>query len=87
MAVLQDGADAVPAAAPQDQTKKRFRLISVGKKQLPHADEPGRGGRKQTLWATVTTVGSDLHALERGLESTQYETKTRGQCCSWYLAG
>jgi hypothetical protein len=78
MAVLQDGADAVPASAKMGEPTKRFRLISVGKKQLPHADQPGQGGRKQTLWATVSTVGNDLHKLEEGLASKEYETKTRG---------
>jgi hypothetical protein len=78
MAVLQDGADAVPAPETKGQSQKRFRLISVGKKQLPHADEPGQGRRKQTLWATVAMVGDDLNKLEEGLEYKEYETKTRG---------
>lgn len=80
MNLLSAGADAVPAAETTGETKKHFRLISVGKKTLPDPEEGGgRGkGRKATFWATVATVGQDLKKLEGGLGGKEYETKTRG---------
>lgn len=79
MKVLAPGADAVPAHEELDEPKKRFRLITVGKKQLPDPEQGGSGkGRKETFWATVTSVGDDLHSLEQGLGEKTYETKTRG---------
>jgi hypothetical protein len=78
MTLLSAGADAVPSAEPKNHSKKKFRLITIGKKQLPHPDQEGAGGRKQTLWGTVTTVGEDLHEFEQGMTEKQYETKTRG---------
>ncbi|KAL1748937.1 hypothetical protein HDZ31DRAFT_28585 [Schizophyllum fasciatum] len=77
MAMLQPGADAVPAEP--DHTKQKFyRLITLGKKQLPDP-EHATGGRKETFWATVTAVGKDLESLEKGLDEKSYETKTRGK--------
>ncbi|KAJ7189068.1 hypothetical protein C8R46DRAFT_879053 [Mycena filopes] len=76
MEVLARGADAVPAAAELDSSGKHYRLVTLGKKTLPDPDT--RGGRKQTFWATVTAVGDDLDALERGMGEKTYETKTRG---------
>ena len=62
--------------------KKHFRLIAVGKKQLPDPDAGGGGkgqGRKATFWATVVTVGEDLKKLQDGLGGKEYETKTKGE--------
>ena len=80
MTLLSAGADAVPASESTNASKKPFRLITVGKKSLPdpEATGGGRGGRKQIFWATITTVGEDLHKLEEGLGEKSYETKTRG---------
>jgi len=81
MKLLSAGADAVPAAEPTNESKKHFRLVAIGKKTLPDPDAGGGGkggGRKETFWATVTTVGNDLNKLEEGLGAKTYETKTRG---------
>ncbi|GLB38748.1 hypothetical protein LshimejAT787_0506130 [Lyophyllum shimeji] len=79
MKVMEPGADAVPAPEPTNQPKKRFRLITVGKKHLPDPEMGGAGqGRKEMFWATVTEVGEDLHHLEEGLGTKEYETMTRG---------
>ncbi|KAF4604991.1 hypothetical protein EYR40_003774 [Pleurotus pulmonarius] len=76
MAVLQEGADAVPAKATRDTFEKHYRLITIGKKELPHPGGTSRRGR--VFWASVTAVGDDLHLLEKGLGAKSYETKTRG---------
>ncbi|KAH9849291.1 hypothetical protein C2E23DRAFT_737810, partial [Lenzites betulinus] len=81
MNLIESGTDAVPAPEPKGQSKKRFRLLVIGKKGLPDPDAGGGGkggGRKQVFWATVSTVGEDLKKLEEGLGPKQYETKTRG---------
>ncbi|KAI0684748.1 hypothetical protein BC835DRAFT_1292293 [Cytidiella melzeri] len=81
MAIIKDGADAVPAPPEVDVEKKPFRLIAVGKKSLPDPEAGGRGkggGRKATFWAIVLTVGQDLRKLEDGLGAKEYETKTKG---------
>ncbi|KAH9897833.1 hypothetical protein C8Q73DRAFT_641408 [Cubamyces lactineus] len=81
MNLIGSGADAVPAPEPKGQTKKRFRLMLIGKKGLPDPDAGGGGkggGRKQVFWATVATVSDDLEKLEEGLGPKTYETKTRG---------
>lgn len=79
MKVLSAGADAVPAPATHNASKKHYRLITVGKKHLPDPELGGKGqGRKQTFWADVTSIGDDLHSLEKGLGEKTYETKTRG---------
>lgn len=81
MSLLSHGADAVPAAEPTDQNKKRFRLLVVGKKSLPDPEATGEGkgsGRNQVFWSTITTVGEDLKKLQDGLGPKEYETKTRG---------
>ncbi|KAI0660640.1 hypothetical protein C8Q70DRAFT_976983 [Cubamyces menziesii] len=80
MNLIESGADAVPAPEPKGQTKKRFRLLIIGKKGLPDPDAGGGkgGGRKQVFWATVATVSDDLKKLEEGLGPKTYETKTRG---------
>lgn len=79
MKVLSAGADAVPAPATHNASKKHYRLITVGKKHLPDPELGGKGqGRKQTFWADVTSIGDDLHSLEKGLGDKTYETKTRG---------
>ncbi|KAF7436572.1 hypothetical protein PC9H_003405 [Pleurotus ostreatus] len=76
MAVLQEGADAVPAKATLDTFEKHYRLITIGKKALPHPEVTSR--RERVFWAAVTAVGDDLHSLEKGLRAKSYETKTRG---------
>jgi hypothetical protein len=72
--------DVVPKQEPQDKPKKRFRAITVGKKQLPHPAAGGHGrGKKEVLWATISTVGEDLQKLEDNLAEQTYETKTKGE--------
>ncbi|OJT04486.1 hypothetical protein TRAPUB_4756 [Trametes pubescens] len=80
MTLIEAGADAVPAPEPRGQSKKRFRLMIIGKKGLPNPDVGGGkgGGRKQAFWSTISTVGDDLKKLEEGLGAKEYETKTRG---------
>ncbi|KAJ7654352.1 hypothetical protein B0H17DRAFT_1099836 [Mycena rosella] len=78
MDVLPQGADAVPASAPLYASEKHYRLITIGKKTLPDPGKSRRGGRKESFWATVTAVGDDLDALEKGLSEKTYGTKTRG---------
>ncbi|KAF9229058.1 hypothetical protein BS17DRAFT_742669 [Gyrodon lividus] len=73
MTLIPEGADVVPASEMKDQPKKRFRLLTIGKKRLPEAE-----GGHEIFWASVTAVGDDLHMLERGLGEKSYETKTRG---------
>lgn len=59
--------------------KKHHRLISIGKKLLPDPSHGGSGhGRKDSFWATVTAVGDDMEALNKGLGEKTYETKTKG---------
>ncbi|KAI0360998.1 hypothetical protein OH77DRAFT_1442914 [Trametes cingulata] len=81
MNLIESGADAVPAPQPKGESKKRFRLMVIGKKGLPDPEAGGGGkggGRKQVFWATVATVSDDLKKLEEGLGPKEYETKTRG---------
>ncbi|KAH7885984.1 hypothetical protein F5I97DRAFT_1808732 [Phlebopus sp. FC_14] len=75
MTVIGEGTDVVPASETKDEPKKRYRVITIGKKRLPDP-EGGRG--KENFWASVTAVGNDLHKLEKGLGEKTYETKTRG---------
>ncbi|KAK7458694.1 hypothetical protein VKT23_009693 [Stygiomarasmius scandens] len=78
MKLLELGADAIPAPA-EFTHKKKYRLITVGKKKLPDPEHGGPGkGPKEAFWATVTSVGEDLDQLEKGLGEKNYETKTRG---------
>lgn len=80
MNVLTAGADVVPAPETTSEKKKRFRLLTVGKKSLPDPEAGGgKGqGKKGVFWAMVTTVGEDLQKLQEGLGEKEYETKTRG---------
>ncbi|KAG6846176.1 hypothetical protein H0H93_015588, partial [Arthromyces matolae] len=79
MELLAPGADAIPAPETLDDSKKHYRLLTIGKKHLPDPQVGGAGkGRKETFWATVSAVGDDLHNLEKGLGEKTYETKTRG---------
>jgi len=79
MEAVAAGADAVPAPAVLGESKQHYRLLVIGKKHLPDPEVGGSGkGRKEIFWATVVTVGDDLHSLERGLGEKTYETKTRG---------
>jgi hypothetical protein len=73
MNLVAQGADAAPAAA-STKDKKHYRLIIIGKKSLPGPEH----GKHDPFWATVVTVGKNLHDLEEGLEEKSYETKTRG---------
>jgi hypothetical protein len=91
MNLIQEGADAVPAPpTTHEKKKKHFRLIAVGKKQLPDPEAGGGGkggGRRATFWASVVTVGEDLGKLQDGLGGKEYETKTRGvfgRAMRWY---
>ena len=79
MNLIQEGADAVHAEEPKNQSKKRFRLIVVGKKSLPDPDVKGGGRGKQVFWGSISTIGEDLKKLEEGLGESTYETKTRGE--------
>jgi hypothetical protein len=74
MKLIEPGADAVPAPA-QKTAKKKFRIINVGKKQLP---DPEHAGRKDAFWAIISSVGQDLSKIGEELGSKDYETKTRG---------
>lgn len=82
MKVLSPGADVVPAPEPKDTSKRHYKVVTIGKKQLPTlelmAKTKQRGGRHPVFWGTVTAVGDDLEELERGMEEKTYETKTRG---------
>ncbi|RDB14588.1 hypothetical protein Hypma_016467 [Hypsizygus marmoreus] len=79
MHILEEGADVIPASEALDEPKKHYRVVTIGKKHLPDPEHGGAGkGPKETFWATVTSVGDDLHALEKGLGPQTYETKTRG---------
>jgi hypothetical protein len=73
MNLVAQGADAAPAPASTGD-KKHFRLIIIGKKSLPSPEH----GKHDPFWATVITVGENLHDLEEGLGEKSYETKTRG---------
>ncbi|KAJ8596304.1 hypothetical protein M405DRAFT_726601 [Rhizopogon salebrosus TDB-379] len=73
MNLVAQGADAAPATA-STKDKKHYRLIIIGKKSLPGPEH----GKHDPFWATVVTVGKNLHDLEEGLEEKSYETKTRG---------
>ncbi|KAJ2961289.1 hypothetical protein NUW54_g14389 [Trametes sanguinea] len=42
MNLIESGADAVPAPEPKNQSKKRFRLLVIGKKASPGASCKGR---------------------------------------------
>ncbi|TBU54882.1 hypothetical protein BD310DRAFT_961148 [Dichomitus squalens] len=76
--LIQEGADAVPAEEPKGQSKKKFRLIVVGKKSLPDPEAKGGGQGNQVFWGSISTIGEDLKKLEEGLGESTYETKTRG---------
>ncbi|KAF8560173.1 hypothetical protein OG21DRAFT_1502510, partial [Imleria badia] len=71
--LLPEGADVAPAPETLDRPQKHYRLLTIGKKRLPESE-----GGHQVFWATVTAVGDDLHAVERGFGEKTYETKTRG---------
>ncbi|THH19029.1 hypothetical protein EW146_g2062 [Bondarzewia mesenterica] len=62
MALLAKGADAVPAKETRDTIKKYYRVITVGKKQLP---DPKEGG-------------GTAKAGKRRSGRRTYETKTKG---------
>ncbi|KAG6916180.1 hypothetical protein DXG01_008110 [Tephrocybe rancida] len=53
MQVVSPGADAVPAAETVNELKKRFRLILIGKKQLPDP-ETGEQGLGEKTYETKT---------------------------------
>jgi len=63
MKLFSAGADAIPEPQTQNQTKKKYRLITVGKKQLPKS---GSKGRNSVFWASVSIVGEDLGAIQQG---------------------
>jgi len=80
MALLTEGADAVPAKEHRETPHKHFRLVSIGKKQLPNPEgRREQGGRsKGVFWAAITDVGDNLNDVEQGLGAKTRETKTRG---------
>ncbi len=77
MKLISSGSDVIPAPESTNEKKKPFRLLAIGKKQLPDPEASG-GGRKGVFWALVSTVGEDLQKLQDGLGEKEYETKTRG---------
>ena len=70
MAMLAEGADAVPAPGTLDQPQKRYRLLTIGKKRLPEAE-----GGHEVFWATVTAVGDVCTPSSAG--SARRRTKPR----------
>ncbi|KAJ8496125.1 hypothetical protein ONZ45_g12568 [Pleurotus djamor] len=76
MTLLEPGADALPAQASSNLSEAHYRLITIGKKELP--DPATKSRRGKVFWATVAAVGDDLHDLEKGMQGRSYETKTRG---------
>ncbi|KAG2154622.1 hypothetical protein DEU56DRAFT_897708 [Suillus clintonianus] len=74
MNLVAQGADAAPAPESTNKEKKYFRLIIVGKKKLPDPEHE----KHAPIWATVISVGDNLHDLEERLGERTYETKTRG---------
>lgn len=80
MKTLEPGADAVPAPAPVGESKRKYRLVTIGKKRLPDPENLGSTSRRKVIfWATVTALGDDLDELRSGLGPKTYETKTRGE--------
>jgi len=78
MALPSAGADAIPEGQTQNQTKKRFRLITVGKKQLL---KRGSKGWNRLFWASILTVEEDLEGAEE-------EDKDQGLvriCCTYRM--
>lgn len=53
--------------------KKQYRLIIVGRKEMPEAE------RHERNWAFVAQVAENPKQIRETLESEQYETKTRGE--------
>ena len=86
MKVLAPGADAVPSWAPRATSNQFYRLITIGKKKLPNPSS-SVGKRKETFWATVTSVGDNLGNLVEKLGPREYETKTRGDASSCFELG
>ena len=78
MNLVVQGADAAPAPGSTNKHKKHFRFMIIGKKRLPDPED----GKHAPFWATVLTVGENLHNLEEGLREKTYETKTRGMFSS-----
>jgi hypothetical protein len=52
-----------------------YRLLVVGRKQLP---EPEQSGRERN-WGFVDAVSKDPESIENRLDPQTYETKTRGE--------
>ncbi|GAA5979066.1 hypothetical protein JCM11641_004962 [Rhodosporidiobolus odoratus] len=52
---------------------KLHRLVAIGKKHMPDADQGTR-----PMWGQVVDIGKDLKALKSSLGPSTYETKTRG---------
>ena len=57
------------------QGLQRYRLLVVGRKQLP---EPEQSGQEKN-WGFVDIVREDAESIENRLDPQVYETKTRGQ--------
>jgi len=77
MKLFSAGADAIPEPQTQNQTKKKYRLITVGKKQLPKS---GSKGRNSVFWASVSIVGEDLGAIQQGkiITNSTFRLKEHG---------
>jgi hypothetical protein len=54
---------------------QRYRLLVVGRKQLPEPEESGR----ERNWGFVDAVSKDPESVENRLDPQTYETKTRGE--------
>lgn len=54
--------------------KKKYRLIAIGQKRLPHPEDSG-----ENCWCFVESVSEDAREIERGLRRETYQTKTRGE--------
>lgn len=55
------------------QGKKEYRLLTVGKKELPEI------GKKEQYWGFVQKYGEKPEEVEDELDPGKYETKTRGE--------
>ncbi|KAF7362550.1 hypothetical protein MVEN_00603200 [Mycena venus] len=62
-------------SAANTKEDSEMELLTQGSRRNP---DSRRGGRKESFWATVMTVGDDLDTLEKGMGEKTYETKTRG---------
>ena len=57
------------------QGLQRYRLLVIGRKQLP---EPEQSGQEKN-WGFVDAVSKNAETIENRLDPQRYETKTRGE--------